>query len=332
MRLSIIVPIYNVEKYLCRCVDSILAQTFTDFELILVDDGSPDGCPAICDGYALKDPRIRVIHKANGGLSDARNAGIDVAQGEYLAFVDSDDWIEPDMYQSMIDMLELHDADMVACGITQEREDGTITGRWPPENKDKIYFPKDYIDDFYPDVRRDILPAAWNKVYRRKLFQTIRYPKGKIYEDAFIQLPLYDGCSKIAVCGDAYYHYIYDRSGSIQNDDYSLRRLHLIEFNLEQYRFFVEKDIPIQQQYVLGAYLNRYIQNHLAIHIFHKEHKKALIPYTKTYKKLLTQIIANPKICKLKKCVALLVFVNSTIAYRICKKYFPECLPETINH
>lgn len=331
MKLSIIVPVYNVEKYLCRCVDSILAQTFTDYELILVDDGSPDGCPAICDGYALKDPRVRVIHKSNGGLSDARNAGLDIAQGDYIGFVDSDDYIEPQMYQRLIEALELHDADLVACGILQERENGQITGRWPGLTEDRIYGRQDFLDHFYPDVRRNILPAAWNKVYKKRLFRDLRYPKGKIYEDAFIQLPLYDLCDKIVVCHEALYHYIYDRGNSIQNTDYSVRRLHLVEFNLEQYCFFAEKDNSIQQQYVLASYLNRYMQNHLAIRLFYKRYKKELIPYRKQFVKLLPKIICNPKVCRLKKVVMLMLLVNSHIAYRFCKKYFPECLPETIN-
>lgn len=331
MKLSIIVPIYNVEKYLHRCVNSILAQTFTDYELILVDDGSPDNCPQICDEYALQDQRIRVIHKVNGGLSDARNAGLDVAQGDYIGFVDSDDYISSQMYQRLIELIEMHDADMVACGILQEREDGIITGQWPNLTEDKIYGRQDFLDNFYPDVRRNILPAAWNKVYKRHLFQTLRYPKGKIYEDAFIQLPLYQQCQKIVVCHDAFYHYIYDRGGSIQNSNYSVNRLHLIEFNYEQYSFFVENRNLSQQQYVLASYANRYAQNHLSIHLFHKQYKKVLKPYKKQFISLLPKILANPKICKLKKCVLLMMLLNGHITHRLCKKYFPECLPETIN-
>lgn len=331
MKLSIIVPVYNVAPYLHRCVDSILAQTFQDFELILVDDGSSDNCPAICDEYGLSDSRIRVIHKPNGGLADARNAGIGIAQGDYLGFVDSDDWIDSNMYQSMIEMLEKHDADMVACGIAQELENGETAGRWPLGNQDKLYFPKDYIDNFYPDVRRDLMPSACNKVFKRKLFQTVRFPKGKLYEDSFIQLSLLNQCEKIAVCGNAYYHYIINRGGSIQNNSYSLRRLHLVEFNMAHYAFFQEQGNKTQQQYVLVSYYNRYMQNHLAISLFHKEHKKELAPYKKTFRSLLPKILTNPKICKLKKGMALLVLVNSHAVYRICKKYFPECLPENIN-
>ena len=113
---SVIVPVYKVAAYLPRCVDSILAQTWRNLEIILVDDGSPDECGSICDVYAEKDPRIRVIHKENGGLSSARNAGLDTASGEYIGFVDSDDWIEPEMYARMLALMEKYDAKMVCAG------------------------------------------------------------------------------------------------------------------------------------------------------------------------------------------------------------------------
>ena len=116
-KISIIVPVYNVEKYLEKCVRSILAQTFTDFELILVDDGSPDSSGAMCDQFAEQDQRVKVIHKENGGLSDARNAGIEIATGEYLGFVDSDDYIADDMYELLYTNIVKEDADLSICGI-----------------------------------------------------------------------------------------------------------------------------------------------------------------------------------------------------------------------
>ena len=115
--ISIIVPVYKVEKYLQKCIDSILAQTFRDFELILVDDGSPDNCPALCDAAAQKDARIRVIHQKNGGLSAARNAGLDIARGEWIGFVDSDDAIEPEMYKTLYDIAVQENADVVVCNF-----------------------------------------------------------------------------------------------------------------------------------------------------------------------------------------------------------------------
>lgn len=139
MKLSIIVPVYNVEPYLRRCVDSILNQTFSDFELILVDDGSPDSCGAICDDYAARDRRIKVIHKANGGVSYARNEGLDIAQGEYIGFVDSDDYIHPKMYEILVGVIEREQVDLVQCGYQRVCPEETTT-----------YFP---IDGF-PEVRK----------------------------------------------------------------------------------------------------------------------------------------------------------------------------------
>ena len=118
--LSIIMPVYNVERYLREAVDSVIAQTFTDWELILIDDGSPDNCPAICDSYAAADPRIRVIHQANGGLSAARNSGLEISEGRVIGFVDSDDRIDSRMYEKMIAAMTKHNADMVLCGYCFE--------------------------------------------------------------------------------------------------------------------------------------------------------------------------------------------------------------------
>jgi glycosyltransferase involved in cell wall biosynthesis len=133
--ISIIVPVYDVEKYLKKCVDSILNQTFKDFELILVDDGSPDNSGAICDQYAEKDSRVRVIHKENGGLSDARNAGIEVARGKYLGFVDSDDFVNEDMYKQLYTSIIENNADLSICGIFDLYE-----GKTPIKKTEKNYY------------------------------------------------------------------------------------------------------------------------------------------------------------------------------------------------
>ena len=131
---SVIVPVYKVEKYIHQCVDSILAQSFSDFELILVDDGSPDNCGAICEEYAAKDPRVKVVHKENGGLSDARNVGLEMATGEYVLFVDSDDWVAPDMYEKMVRRAEETGADVVGCDYHMTTEQSMKIGRIMPNN------------------------------------------------------------------------------------------------------------------------------------------------------------------------------------------------------
>ena len=123
--ISVIVPIYNVEKYVNKCVGSIVNQTYTNLEIILVDDGSPDRCPEICDEWAKKDSRIKVIHKKNGGLSDARNAGMKIASGDYIAFVDSDDWIAPEMYERLLMAIKNDNSDIAACAVKMVWEDGS---------------------------------------------------------------------------------------------------------------------------------------------------------------------------------------------------------------
>ena len=162
---SIIVPVYKTEAFLRQCVDSILNQTYSDFQVVLVDDGSPDGCGAMCDGYAREDARIKVIHKKNGGLSDARNAGIDIARGEYIGFVDSDDWIEPDYLMSMVLASEKQPADFYLCGFrAYEIEDQ----RFDVWSNYKISFGK--IFGLGADMR-EILPRFRKRAYRRAFFR-----------------------------------------------------------------------------------------------------------------------------------------------------------------
>ena len=177
MLLSVIVPIYNVEKYLPKCIDSILAQNYSEIEVILVDDGSPDGCPEICDNYAEKDKRIVVIHQKNLGVSAARNAGLKAAHGEYIGFVDPDDWISPSMYQEMITALERENADLAICGYDYYDENGAVdTKRRYKEKADEIITQKELMSrfsDMPPTVRHGVV----NKLFRKKLMNGIIFPE-----------------------------------------------------------------------------------------------------------------------------------------------------------
>ena len=183
--LSVIVPIYGVEKYLSKCLDSIIAQTYLNIQIILVNDGSPDKCSQICEVYAARDNRIIVIHKENGGLSSARNAGIEKATGAYIAFVDSDDFIHPKMYEILIDNLERNDADISVSNLKKvydEREEIDSLG----ENKVFLYEKRDAMRNFFDKNLYVPTVVAWTKVYKRELFSTIRFPEGKIHEDEFV--------------------------------------------------------------------------------------------------------------------------------------------------
>ncbi len=218
--ISIIVPVYNVEKYIHQCIDSVINQTYKNIEIILVDDGSPDNCGRICDEYAAKDSRIKVIHKANGGLSDARNHGIEAAKGDWLMFIDSDDWIEPDMAQKLLDAATEDDADMAVCSVTVFNEKESFT-------------PKNYFSPARTVPGIQLLKEKWlnvqfviacNKIYKKELFDNIRYPVGKLHEDEFVIHYLLYKAEKVCVIEDKLYNYRQNEN-SITGSKYSPRNL-----------------------------------------------------------------------------------------------------------
>ena len=221
--ISVIVPIYKVEPYLRRCVDSILAQTYHDIEVILVDDGSPDNCPEMCDEYAAQDERIKVIHKANGGLSSARNVGLDAASGDWVSFIDSDDWIEPDMYEILLQNAENANAEISVGGVNDELvdHDRVIVTKTTYHGalKQETLSPTEAMARYFTTSW-----AAWDKIYRKELFQTIRFPVGEINEDEAIVLKLLDTCTAVSYTNQVFYHYIH-RAQSITTSAFSEKKL-----------------------------------------------------------------------------------------------------------
>ena len=213
--ISVIVPIYKVEKYLNRCVESIVNQTYKDLEIILVDDGSPDGCPQICDEYALKDSRIKVIHKENGGVISARQAGLRVATGDYVGFVDSDDYIEPDMYEKIANVIEKHSPDMVACNFFFDYSDKSVKSEqifnreyYSREELEKEIFP--YMLYNPPYYHFGVYPCCWAKVFKRELLEQVLYgvtSKIRIGEDAAVTYPCLLKASSLAFVESSLYHY-----------------------------------------------------------------------------------------------------------------------------
>lgn len=214
-QISVIVPVYGVEQYLPACVNSLLQQTFTDFELILVDDGSPDNCPALCDHYAETDSRIRVIHQENGGLSAARNTGICAAQGRFLAFVDSDDTVSPQYLQALYTALQDSGADMALCGVEDVNEDGSSQAEpvltLPADPG--IFEGKALMQQFFTP-HSTCYTVAWNKLYRAELWQNLRYPVGMIHEDDAVAHLLYSACKTVVCLSQPLYFYRL-RQGSI---------------------------------------------------------------------------------------------------------------------
>ncbi len=214
--ISVIVPVYKVEQYLSQCVDSILNQSYDNLEIILVDDGSPDRCPEMCDGYAQKDSRIRVIHKKNGGLSDARNKGIDVAKGDYLYFVDSDDCISEGSVEYLYHLIKKYDAEVAIGGMA------ITTSLEKPfqqvSSYDHVYDNVSALSEMMYNKRFNHSASA--KLYKASLFEGVRYPVGKLYEDLFTTYRVVNQACRIAFGSQVCYYY-YIRQGSIMQSTFT---------------------------------------------------------------------------------------------------------------
>jgi glycosyltransferase involved in cell wall biosynthesis len=213
--ISIIVPVYNMERYLGRCVSSIVNQTYEKLEIILVDDGSTDSSPQMCEDYAKKDDRIKVVHKENGGLSDARNAGLKIATGDYIGYVDSDDWIEPDMYERMVNACIDNNAEMALCRYFREYDDKTIddgTDRVEILGRDEIL--RIYITDKEGFM---VYNSVWSKLFKRELVEGVIFPKGQNSEDIMYTTRAFCKLDKAVYIDACLYHYVIDRKDSIMN-------------------------------------------------------------------------------------------------------------------
>lgn len=243
-QISVIVPVYKVEKYLPCCVDSILAQSFRDFELVLVDDGSPDQCPALCEEYAAKYNCITVIHKENGGLSDARNAGIEWAfansNSRWLAFVDSDDYLHPDYLQNLYKAAAAADADLAVCDFVRISDEGERLDE-PHTFRNAVLEQKNGLfDRLNTDWR---IRPAWNKLYRKDIFSELRFPFGKIHEDEFIIHRVLWACKKAVLIGQGLYYYR-TRPDSIMATPSAGTLLDGVEALLVQYEFSLDHGVP----------------------------------------------------------------------------------------
>lgn len=242
-RISVIVPIYKVEAFLNRCVDSILNQSYRNLEIILVDDGSPDNCGLICDEYARWDERIVVVHKKNGGLSSARNAGLDIATGEYIGFVDSDDYLAPDMYEKMYKALTESESDLCICGTSYVDEEGAPFHQEIPStmcdeilDQKSLYAKLQQQDYFY-------YVTAWTKLYRSEVFADIRFPEGRLHEDEFTAHHVFGKCTRTVTLEEPLYYYV-QRAGSIMNSGISIKKVDAAWAFYDRYLYFKERNYP----------------------------------------------------------------------------------------
>ena len=250
--ISVIVPVYQVEAFLPRCVDSVLNQTFSDFELILVDDGSPDNCGTLCDAYAGQDSRIHVIHQKNGGLSAARNAGMDWvfanSESQWLTFLDSDDWLHPQTLEILLNAALEHNTNVSVCGFQETTGENPLVD--PQSAEVQVWTPKDF---YLQQIKNFTVP--WGKLYRRDCFETIRYPVGKIHEDEFVTYRILFPQERLAVTALPLYAYFVNPTG-ITRKAWSAKRLHAWQAYEEQLLFFAQLGDPELQRRNFREYID----------------------------------------------------------------------------
>lgn len=299
--ISIVVPIYNVEDYLKECIDSICGQSYKNIEIILVDDGSTDGSPAICDVYAGLDNRIRVIHKKNGGLSDARNCGLEVARGEYVAFVDSDDYVNERFIEFLYNAMEDCNAQIAVCSYQKVYDTPIAKSELPKyviEEKNSISF----LESLYQGKYSDMGFVAWNKLYKRQLFveNNILYPKGRIYEDTFTTYKLLYFAEGIAIVDYPLYCYRM-RSGSIMQSKIMMDRCRdWIDSDLSAVDFFREK----REQRLFDLALNAFLRSQIIQYKMLTKNDKEWARYIlNSYRECYRKNIGKSRIRKHKKLI-----------------------------
>ena len=277
--ISVIVPVYNVEKYICRCLDSILNQTYSNLEIIIIDDGSTDHSGRICDAYAEKDNRVIVIHEHNRGVSGARNKGIDASSGEYLSFVDGDDFIDQDMLQTLFLAMQKDKSDIACCNYLQVDEHGKPFGNYLPI-KDGCVDCQDAINFFI--MLGGYYVVLWNKLYKSSVFQSLRFPIGKRYEDLFVFPQIINQCKKISHIHKALYYWV-RHSDSFTMSTFNISSFDFIESMINMYNFACE-------------YHNLELKSYCIERISYKledcwKEKDSCLEYEKRYKEIKKRLI-----------------------------------------
>lgn len=280
--ISVIVPVYNVENYLNKCIDSIINQTYSNLEIILIDDGSTDNSGIICDNYKKIDKRIIVVHKNNGGLSSARNIGLDISRGELISFVDSDDYLEQNMLESLKNNMDKYNSNISICDFYYIKND-------IKRKSDVVFNKTEFVSsgkDKYKNIQNEygsIASYAWNKLFKKEIFDDIRYPDGKIYEDSYILCETLDKAKIISYISKPLYNYVY-RENSIVNS-FGINQFDKIDSYNVRIDFFNKKmyyDLALEEK---NRKMNSLIINLSKMKKFRIKDKEI---YKKYYKELVT--------------------------------------------
>lgn len=324
-KISIIVPVYKVEKYLKRCVDSILCQTFSDIEIILVDDGSPDNCGLMCDEYAELDKRVKVIHKQNGGLSSARNAGLDIASGDYIGFVDSDDWIHPQMYEILYYYIVKFDLGIVKCKhLKVTNEDGVNNTEPYIDDNIRILDYDEILNNFNDDIHYSLIsPIVCNKLYKKNIFNSLRFDENRIHEDEIIMLPSIFLAKTVGVIKQQLYYYFYTRPDSIMNTGFSVKSFDDLYGCYAKYVFFDKLNYILQAQKYQWLFLHKSLKMYKKLINDYPQYVKEFKKFCfKDCKLKVKCILNNSMFCDMEKLIFILFRFNQNIALRLYIKYY----------
>ena len=236
--ISIVIPVYNLEKYIAKCLNSLQQQTLSDFEVILVNDGSTDKSLSVCEEFVEKDSRIVVITQENGGASKARNRGIEASKGKYIAFVDGDDYVEKDFLEKLYNAIQKHNSRISMCGL----DCGAEFGETVPSPFSRNYIPNSITGHDAAAYIGNNVPfgVVWNKLYEASIFDNISFQEGKTFEDELILHHLYGECDSIECVDEPLYHYV-QRAGSKMKEDYSASKMDIIDAYMDRLKFFVER-------------------------------------------------------------------------------------------
>ncbi len=278
--ISIIVPVYKVEKYLKRCVESLRKQTYSNLEIILVDDGSPDSCPMMCDFYAQEDERIKVIHQSNSGLSGARNSGLEIATGDYIGFVDSDDYVSDKMYEMLLTEMMNKDADIAICRYVRFNGELAASDEVDGISDIKVMKNKEALENLY-GADGEVYTVAWNKLYRRTVLSDIRYPLGKINEDEFTTYKIICNAKNVILLENVLYYYFYNDNSITTNENYLVNR-DIYEAYEARLEYFQKRGIEGLEPKNAKLYLDRIIERNKKLREINKEKSKELLVFYRT--------------------------------------------------
>ena len=281
--ISVIVPVYNVSNYLKECVDSIINQSYKNIEILLIDDGSTDDSGKICDKYAKKDKRIKVFHKENGGLSDARNVGLDNCSGEYICFIDSDDFVTNNYVELLYAAIKENSTLLSQCGFS--RYNNGLSGDNVCYDNNKVINKDDFFYDNFTKHQIDNT-VVWNKLYSKKLLGKIRFEKGKIHEDEFFTYKIIDKVDRISIISDCLYMYRVNES-SITRRKYNVNRLAVLDAFMEKEVYFKNKgDERIYKEFI-NVYAELLLEHYSLVKKFLKDkkiEKRIISDFKKMYK------------------------------------------------